>query len=188
MKIRPALRVLAGFVLVASLAAACSSDLEPSGATGAPGEALQRALAAHAEGRLDEASELYQQVLVLDPENKYAYYNLGLIEQTQGDTTAAVDYYDQAISVDPAFVPALFNLATIRSEEGDDRAAKDLYQQVIAVNPEHAGAHLNLGFLLIDAGKREKGQAELELAVQLDPSLESRIPDRLLVVGDTTGP
>jgi len=47
---------------------------------------------------------------------------------------------------------------------------------VIAVDDTDARAHLNLGFLLLDAEEREEGERELAKAVELDPSLESRIP------------
>lgn len=54
--------------------------------------------------------------------------------------------------------------------------------------PEDAGAHLNLGFLLLDSGEAREGRAELATAVGLDPSLESRIPDELVVGVGATGP
>ncbi|HJS25753.1 MAG TPA: tetratricopeptide repeat protein, partial [Actinomycetota bacterium] len=46
---------------------------------------------------------LYQQLLALDPENKFAYYNLGLIDQTQGRTDAAAANYTEALTIDPGF-------------------------------------------------------------------------------------
>lgn len=51
-----------------------------------------------------------------------------------------------------------------------------------------AAAHLILGFLLIQTGRKHEGQEELHVAVRLDPSLASRIPDRRLVVAETAGP
>jgi len=174
-------------LLLGVLSVACSSDVEqPQG--GEAGEVLQQALQAHADGDLDAAADLYKRVLVLDPENKFAYYNLGLIHQTEGRLGAAAENYEQAIAIDPTFGPALFNLATVRAEEGAPEEAIDLYRQVLEVNADNAAAHLNLGFLLVDNGERKEGKAELAIAVQLDPTLESRIPDELLVVGDATGP
>jgi tetratricopeptide (TPR) repeat protein len=175
-----------GLLVLGLFAVACSSDPEPPG--GEAGDVLRQALQAHADGDLDEAAGLYKQVLVLDPENKFAYYNLGLIHQTEGRLGAAAEQYQQAIAIDPAFGPALFNLATVRTEEGEAEEAIDLYRQVLEVNADHAAAHLNLGFLLVDTGHRQEGKAELAIAVELDPTLESRIPDKLLVVGDATGP
>jgi tetratricopeptide (TPR) repeat protein len=173
-----------GLLVWGLFAVACSDDTEPQG--GEPGPTLQEALQAHADGDLDAAADLYKQVLVLDPENKFAYYNLGLIHQTEDGSglrprvPAGLDR--------SAFGPALFNLATVRTEEGAAEEAIDLYRQALEVNADNAAARLNLGFLLVDIGERKEGKAELAIAVQLDPTLESRIPDELLVVGDTTGP
>ena len=180
-------------VLIAVVAAvfglaACSDDSNPGGPTGDAEQILDDALAAHTAGDLDKAVDLYEQVLVLDPQNRFAYYNLGLIDQTRGDVAAAADQYEQAIAVAPDFTPAIFNLAIIRAEQGAVEEAIGLYRDVIAIDGTDARAHLNLGFLLIASGERKEGQRELDRAVELDPSLASRIPGGEPVAGEATGP
>lgn len=170
----------------AAMFAACSSDTDPNGARTAD-EVLAAALEAHAAGNLDEAVDLYEEVLVLDPQNRFAYYNLGLIDQTRGLVDQATEEYRQAIAVAPRFTPAIFNLAIIRAEQGAVDEAIGLYRDVIAVHADDARAHLNLGFLLFGSGERQEGQDELALAVELDPSLAARIPDGEVVQGGTTG-
>jgi tetratricopeptide (TPR) repeat protein len=136
-------------------------------------EALNRGLTAHVEGRIDEAAEAYREVLSIDPDNKYAHYNLGLIDHQAGRSDAAEVKYRMALSYDPDFVPALFNLAILRTAESPAEA-EDLYRHVIEVQPDHATAHLNLGFLLISLGRQDEGQALIDQAILLDPTLESR--------------
>jgi tetratricopeptide (TPR) repeat protein len=136
-------------------------------------EALDRGLKAHADGRIDEAAEAYQEVLSIDPNNKYAHYNLGLMDHQAGRSDAAEAKYRLALSYDPDFVPAMFNLAILRTAESPAEA-EDLYRHVIEVQPDHAPAHLNLGFLLISLGRQDEGQALIDQAVLLDPTLESR--------------
>lgn len=176
-------------VLTAAVAfVSCSNDPGASTQTGQADEVLAAALEAHAAGDLDEAVELYEEVLVLDPQNRFAYYNLGLIDQTRGLDEAAAAEYEQAIAVAPGFTPAMFNLAIIRARQGAVDEAISLYRDVIAVDEADARAHLNLGFLLLESGEREEGETELSRAVELDPSLASRIPDGEPVEGQTTGP
>ena len=180
--------VLTAFVVAVVGLAACSNGSEPSGRTGDAEEVLNEALAAHSAGDLDEAVDLYEEVLVLDPQNRFAYYNLGLIDQTRGHDDAAADEYEQAIAVAPGFTAPMFNLAIIRAEQGAIDEAIGLYRDVIAVDDTDARAHLNLGFLLVDAGEREEGERELARAVELDPTLAPRVPDGQPVAGETTGP
>jgi tetratricopeptide (TPR) repeat protein len=150
-------------------------------------EAVSEGLAAHQEGDLQAAEEAYRRALELDPQNQFAYYNLGVIRQAQGDLPGAEENYRNAIRIAPDFAAALFNLAIIRADAGGAEEAVELYRHVIEAAPVEeadpetvrlvAAAHLNLGFLLIDQGDEAEGQAELDEAVRLDPTLEERVGD-----------
>ncbi|MGH2729503.1 MAG: hypothetical protein ACRDJI_02720, partial [Actinomycetota bacterium] len=48
--------------------------------------------------------------------------------------------------------------------------------RVIALEPQNAGAHLNLGYLLRETGSRKEGNDEIELAVEIDPTLTGSSP------------
>jgi tetratricopeptide (TPR) repeat protein len=153
--------------------AACTGKPDPPERQEAD-ELLQEGLEAHAEGDLETAEELYLEVIRLDPQNQFAYYNLGVIEHGRGELGEAAARYRTAISIDPDFVSALFNLAIVRTELGDAIEAIELYERVIRIEPENAAAHLNLGFVLVDRGSEVRGRRELEEAVRLDPSLADR--------------
>jgi Tfp pilus assembly protein PilF len=171
-------RPLFALVLIAALGTAlvgCSDDDVGQGDTreGA-GAKLQEGLRAHAEGDLETAEAAYLETIRLDPENKYAYYNLGVIAQTQGDPETAAANYRSALDVDADFVPALFNLAILVTES-DPQEAMDLYEHIVEVDDAYAAAYLNLGFLLLEEGRVNNGERMLARAVELDPSLASRI-------------
>jgi len=168
-------------ILVAGLglsASACSEDNKTQASEAELATAaLQKGLDAHAAGDLPAAAAAYREVIVHDPNNQYAYYNLGVIDQANGALASADSNYSFAISIDPAYVPALYNLAIVKTAQGDIEAAIDLYRRAIDAQPDYAAAHLNLGFALIEDGQRKDGRAELALAVELDPSLAKRIPE-----------
>jgi Tfp pilus assembly protein PilF len=166
--------VKAGVVLVLILSLAASGCAKKSEGDQAS-EALGRGLKLHQQGQLLEASKAYREVLVHDPSNKWAFYNLGLIDQQSGRNTSAEANYRQALELDANFAAALFNLAIVLTKTKPDEAAS-LYRRLIQVNPDDPIAHLNLGFLLLDQGKTDEGTQELEKAVQLDPKLKSRLP------------
>ena len=171
----PSTRLLfAGAVGVAVLALVSFAMLRDDGAS--TEEVLDRAIDAHVEGRVNEAQDTYEEVLRSDPANKLAHYNLGLIAQTQGRLTDAERSYRLALDSDPAYEPALFNLAVMRFEAGDNAAAILLYEQIIGTNPAQAAAHLNLGYALRADGRLNAGNDAIQRAVELDPSLASKVP------------
>ncbi len=171
--------VAIALILITSfLLAACSSSSDAKSEAQLAAEALTKGLAAHQAGNLAEAAADYREVLVHDPNNQFAYYNLGLIDQTNGATASADSNYSLAISIDPTYVPALYNLAIIKTAEGDLDAAIKLYQEAIHAQPNYAAAHLNLGFALLQNGDKKEGNSELSKAVALDPTLADRIPDK----------
>ena len=170
---RSALRLFATVVAAGLLvgAGACGGKSESEQAS----EWLAKGLDAHRAGHLAEAASDYRQVLVHDPGNKYAYFNLGVIDQTNGALASAESNYGLALSADPNFVPALFNLAIVETGLGNLNESIDLYRRTIKLQPDYAEAHLNLGFALIDAGERKEGRQELALAVKLKPKLAERV-------------
>jgi Flp pilus assembly protein TadD len=131
-------------------------------------EAVDRGLEAHFAGRIDEAASDYHQALDLDPRNKFALYNLGVIEDQAGRAKSAENYYRLALSVDPDFSSALFNLAILRTAGGDTGEAIGLYRHIVAVEPDNAAAHNNLGYALRSVGQEADGNAEITRASQLD--------------------
>ncbi len=179
------MKVLAVAVCAALMLGACGDDDDSGGgdATKAA-DVLNEALALHVDGKLDAAIEEYRKVIDLDPNNKLAYYNLGLIDQQAGRNASAETQYRQTLALDPDYVPALFNLAILRTEPAPTEAI-DLYRHIIAVKPDDANTHLNLGFLLKKLGRDTEGDDEISTAIALDPSLTGRAPTTTSTVADT---
>jgi tetratricopeptide (TPR) repeat protein len=140
---------------------------------------LNAGLTAQGQGHIDVATRDYQQVLALDPKNKFALYDLALIAQQAGQSAQADSQYRQALIVDPNFAVALFNLAILRTQPAPQEAI-DLYRHAITLNPKDAASHLNLGFLLDSQGVKDEARSELKLAVGLDPKLSSRVAAGML--------
>lgn len=138
-------------------------------------DALNAGLRAQNQGNLTEAAEDYRKALAHDPTNKYAYYDLGLIDQLTGHSDSAEKNYRAALQIDPNMAAALYNLAIIRTTPAPEEA-EQLYRHVIALQPNQAGPHLNLAFVLRSLGRKAEARTEFATAVALDPSLASRVP------------
>jgi tetratricopeptide (TPR) repeat protein len=148
---------------------------------------LAAGLKAQLEGRTDDAVKDYQLLLQKDPHNKYAYYNLGLIDQLAGRADAAELKYRSALQTDPNFAPALYNLAILRTAAAPQEAV-DLYRHVIALRPGDPSAHLNLGYVLLSLKQQVEGKAELDRAVALNPALAANVKATLATTGPSAAP
>lgn len=133
---------------------------------------------AQGAGQVTQAADDYHKALALDPRNKFAYFDLGVIDQSAGRNSTAELEYRTALQFDANFAEALYNLAVLRAPVAPAEAA-DLYRRAAAVKPSFADAHLNLGFLLISMGQKAEGKAELDRAVAIRPSLASRVPQNI---------
>jgi Tfp pilus assembly protein PilF len=161
--------------VVALVTAACSSNGPSATPSGTANQLVGAGLAAQQQGQIPQAKQDYQAAIGKDPNNKYAYYDLGVIYQQAQDSTDASTDYRRALVIDPNFKPALFNMAVLETSS-DPHGAIALYQQLLQLNPNDANVNFNLGLLLIAQGQPAQGHADLSKAVQIDPSLTSRLP------------
>lgn len=168
------LRAVVLTAVIALGATACSDG--GSDSNGSPAEladaALSAGLKAHAAGDLDAATADYNKVLKYDPTNKYAFYNLALIDSANGNDGLAEAKYRLALESDPNYEPALFNLAILRTNADDPDEAMELYKRAVDVEPGDASAWLNLGLLQRANGQKKLGNKSVIKAIALDPSLK----------------
>jgi len=88
---------------------------------------LQQAEAQSAAGRLDEANDLLETALAVDPRNRAAYIALGHVAQAQHLPGKAVRYYADALRMEPNDVNALAGQGEAYVQRGAvDRARANL--------------------------------------------------------------
>lgn len=131
-------------------------------------------------GHLKLARDRYVQIIKLDPLNQYAYYDVGVVYQSDGQNSAAASAYEKALAINPGYVPALFNLAGIDAATSGPTAVA-LYEILEQLNPKNPAPYFNLGLLYIHMGQKAVGESQLAKAVQLDPALSSRIPANVVL-------
>lgn len=116
------------------------------------------------------ASTTFQDVLAIDPKNVYAFYNLGVIAQTNKSDSSAINYYDQALAANAKYTPAMYNKA-ILLESSQPNQAISLYNKIISINPQASTAYLRLALLDAKMGNMSQAKAADQKAVAIDPSL-----------------
>ena len=117
-----------------------------------------------------QAATTFKNVLLLNPKNVYALYNLGVIDQTENDTGGALSYYNQALGADSTYTPAMYNKAIILESTNLD-AALALYQKIVVINPKASTAYLRMAFVYAKQGQTAKAREARAKAVALEPSL-----------------
>jgi tetratricopeptide (TPR) repeat protein len=135
------------------------------------GDLLAEAVALHSSGLTDVAIERYDAILVLEPNNALALYNLGQITQQRGSLEESIALYDRALASDPSLASAAFNRAIALRELGREDEAIAGFEAILAEDPDSVGALFNLGNLYIARGEPERGVELVNRAVELDPSL-----------------
>lgn len=121
-------------------------------------------------GRIEEAEAYYWKALVSDPDDVYAYYNLGNIARNRGHLAEAEDFYRKAIHLVPENKEAHLNLGVTLVLSGRLQEGMDHMRKAIAIDPDFALAHRNLGGLLWQQGKVDDAMAHLRQALRVDPA------------------
>ena len=172
--LRGVLSTIALLVALTLATAGCSPETtaaDPAANAQAASATLDAGLKAHAAGDTATASNEYNTVLKYEPTNKFALYNLALIDAANANYGLAEQKYRLTLESDPAYEPALFNLAILQTTKNPKEAIA-LYERAVAANPKDAAALLNLGLLLRTNGHKAKGDKYVLKAVALNPKLK----------------
>jgi tetratricopeptide (TPR) repeat protein len=129
-------------------------------------------------GDFDTANSNFRRVLTLDKNNKFAWYNLGVIAGMEDNSAEAIRDYDSALALDPTFTPAMYNKAILIEGSNPDTAI-DLYQKIITINTSASTTYLRLGLLLAKKGDHAGALDNLRSAIAIDPTLINSIPSGL---------
>jgi Tfp pilus assembly protein PilF len=130
---------------------------------------VQRALAAHREGRVEDAERSYRAVLERAPGNAIATHYLGLIAWQRGDTAGAEAAMRAAIAADPTIADFHNNLGlllrdTRRADEGVAR-----FRRALELDPGWNEARSNLALAYETAGRLDDAIAAYRHAIDAEP-------------------
>ena len=126
-------------------------------------------MAAHRQGRLDEAITAYRRAIAVAPSFAEALNALGIALQQRGDLSGAITSYRAALAAKPDYASACGNLGAALFTLGDVAAALDWYRRAIELRPDHADAHYNLGKALHEQGDPVQARDSYRRATEFDP-------------------
>ena len=128
-------------------------------------------------GFVDRALEAFQEVVQLDPENRYALVNLQKLHEDQQQWSDAERVRAQIARIDGhrhaenqqilGFLRNQLGTETVRG--GDSVAASAMFREAIDIDPKTAPAYLNLGDMHLERGDTAAAIAAWEKLVETIP-------------------
>ncbi len=123
----------------------------------------------HQAGQLQQAEQIYRQILAADPNNADAYYFLGVIALQVGKYDVAVRFIKKAIQIIPHIPVSYSNLGIALKGLGRMDEAIASFKKAIDINPEFPDAHNNLGIAFKDLGRLEESIKSYNKAIAINP-------------------
>src|SRR4051812_23952147 len=137
------------------------------------GESLSKSLTAaiehHQAGRLNQAEQLYRQILKAQPTLPQPWYLLGLIANQVNKPALALELFGHALALKPDHADAICERGTALINLGRTAEAIEAYERAIALRPDYAEGHYNLGSALLVAGQRDRAVACFRHVLNLKP-------------------
>jgi len=114
-------------------------------------------------GRFDEARKYFEEGLKRDPNNAACLFNIGFIEERQGNTAAADEKLQQALRSNPNFSDALLELANLRTKDKKYAEAADLLRRYVKVARDPAPGYYKLAMLERSLHQMDAAQRDLQV-------------------------
>ena len=125
-------------------------------------QALQQGIAAHKEGKLQEADKFYTAILNSQPQHPDANHNMGVLAVSVGKVQEALPFFKKAVEANPKIEQFWLSYIDALIKEGQVEKAKQIIEQ--AKRQDVTAEKLNALAL----------QLPLEATKEIEPSLEKQ--------------
>ena len=132
---------------------------------------FQSGLRLHGSGRLQEAEQIYRQVLAAAPGHADSLHMLGVLASQCGQPQAALACIDQAIAIRPSVALFHVNRASALLALGQLDAALDACREALRLKRNSAEACQVLGHVLSDLGRPDEAVEVYRDALRHKPDL-----------------
>lgn len=127
-------------------------------------EAYNRGVAAEDAGGKIKA---YGLAVTLLPTFYEAFFNLAVVEASNGATKDAVEHYQRAVALKPDGVEARRNLGRLYLREKSYDSAIDIFQEVVKLLPDDARGYNDLGEAYRRAGRVDEAIGQFSESLQI---------------------
>ncbi len=131
---------------------------------------LGAAIAAHKEGRIDEAEEGYRRVLAHDPQSAEAHFMLGLVHLLRNRLPEALSSLSRAIAIDPEDARYHNNLGKALMGLARAQEALEAFESALARRPDFENALFGRGAALMALGRLSEAEKAFEAILARHPA------------------
>ena len=146
---------------------------------------FQKAVKLHQNGALNEAEQIYRQILETAPDNADVLNLLGLVAQAKGIHAEAAGYFYKAAQNAPKHFPIFFNLAVSLGALGKYLEATEAYQKVLQLKPDCKEAYYGLGNICWQQNNTEKAAEYFQKALDIDADYIEALTNLAEIKNDT---
>ena len=126
-------------------------------------------------GEKDGAKDAYQAAIELDASYEEAYFNLGVLEQEEGNDAESERLLRRAIQLDPERLGAHGRLGVLLHKRGRHSEAESEFRRCIETDPSDYFSHLYLANNLGVQRREVEAEQEYRAAIKLRPGQEPAI-------------
>lgn len=130
-----------------------------------------KARQATAQGKVDQARQLYLQALGLKSNSPDIHYGLAASCFLLGDLDSAAYHFSEVIRLDPMRPGAYVNLGAVLNRLGEPSEAAQILLRGLQIDPNRAEGHYNLGLVFRQLGEFDKAEAAYLEAARLNPKM-----------------
>ena len=130
---------------------------------------LKEAVKLASSGRLEEAKDAFEEIILETPRNSEVLYNLGMCFTDLNQPEKAVTVLKKSIEYNPNHSNSYVALGYAYSKKGDSESAKAYFYDALKLDPDNSYALRNLGGLYGKNGDAEKSIFYLEKAYRINP-------------------
>jgi len=131
---------------------------------------VARALECHRRNEIEEAESVYNQILVLDPDNADALHLKGAVAIQRGDYRRAVELISRAIVNRPDEAAFYSNLAAALERMGLAEKAQHYAERALALKMDNAESYVVLGQSLLRQARHDEALEKFQIALKLQPN------------------
>lgn len=129
---------------------------------------IEQGLTFHKQGLIEEAAQLYADVLSRNPKHPGALHLLGVLFLQSGDTTRAIQLISQAAQFEPTNPVFLLNLGNALQAAGQFLRAEESFRRAITLRDGFAEAYNNLGNALVGLYRIEEAIQAFGQAISIN--------------------